>query len=182
MNVHRWVRYWPAPQDSSTSLFDEDESKSLAGVVLERIRKMAAENDPLYVRRPADAEDLLLFWSWHGPKEEAKDYVTKTIQTDVHNAMTLLKLFQPHSQSLESGQTFRDSLNADAFLRLSHIVDVHVMRTALEQVLGETLPADKYEHIVGDIDNQQLAIQFAYFCEHPRKADGDATTQVPGNE
>lgn len=182
MNVHRWVRYWPAPQDSSTSLFDEDESKSLAGVVLERIRKMAAENAPLYVQRPKDAKDVLLFWDWHGPKREAKDYVTKTVQTDAPNAMALLKVFQPVSQSLENGQTFRDSLDANAFLPLSRIVDVHVMRAALEQVLGETLSTDEYVHISGDVDNKQLATQFAYFCEHPPKADGDATTQGLGKE
>lgn len=179
--VFRWIQYRPESSGSVPNLFDEQTSKDLADVIVSRIRDMAAEEKPLYVEMPREAQDLLLFWDWFGPKSEARDYVTKTILTDPANAISLLHVFQPVTQSLSTGIVFKGDLSVEAFLPLSRVVDVSAMRDALERTVGTKLPGDKYEDIHGDVDDRQLAEQFAYFCEHPPKEQNDATAPPPGN-
>lgn len=179
--VFRWIQYRPESSGSVPNLFDEQTSKDLADVIVGRIRDTAAEEKPLYVEMPRDAQDLLLFWDWLGPKSEARDYVTKTILTDPANAMHLLHAFRPMVQSLETGKVLRGSLDADTFLLLSRIVDIPRMRDALERTMGTKLPGDKYKDTPGDVDDRQLAEQFAYFCEHPPKKQSDAAAPPPGN-
>jgi hypothetical protein len=179
--VFRRIQYRPESSDSRPNLFDNGSTNGLADVVLERIRDMAKRTKPIYVESLRDAQDLLLFWEKFGSKNEAKNYVTKTIQADPANAMHLIYAFQPTPQSLETGQIFRDSLDADSFLLLRRIVDVSAMRVALEKTLGTKLAGDKLEYVPHDVDDRQLAEQFAYFCEHPPKEQSDATAQPPEN-
>jgi hypothetical protein len=180
--VFRWIQYRPESSGSVPNLFDEETSKDLADVVVGRVRDMAAEEKPLYVEMPKDAQELLLFWDRFGPMSEARDYVMKTILTDPANAMSLLHVFQPVTQSLPTGIVFKGDLSVEAFLPLSRIVDVSAMRDALERTVGTKLLGDKYEDIHGDVNDRQLAEQFAYFCEHPPKEQSDAVAPPPENE
>lgn len=175
------IEYRPESSRSIPNLFDEQASKDLADVVVGRVRDAAAKEKPVYVQNPEDAQDLLLFWERRGPKSEARDYVTKTILADPANAMSLLHVFQPVTQSLSTGIVFKGDLSVEAFLPLSRVVDVSAMRDALERTVGTKLPGDKYEDIHGDVDDRQLAEQFAYFCEHPPKEQSDATAPPAGN-
>jgi len=181
--VFRWIQYHqPESSDSIPNLFDKESNKDLADVVLERIHNMAKGTKPIYVDNPRDAQGLLLFWDCFGPKNEAKNYVTETIQVDPVNATLLIHAFQPTPQSLETGQVFRGSLDAEDFLSLSRIVDVSVMRAALEKTMETKLAGDRPEYMPGNVDDRQLAEQFAYFCEHPPKQQSDATSQPLENE
>jgi len=159
--VFGWIQYRPESSGSVPNLFDEETSKSLADVIVGRIHDMAAKEKPLYVEMPRDAQDLLLFWDRFGPKSEARDYVTKTILTDPANAISLLHVFQPVTQSLSTGIVFKGDLSVEAFVPLSRVVDVSAVRDALERMMGTKLPGDKYEDIHGDVNDSQLAEQFA---------------------
>jgi hypothetical protein len=167
--------------NSIRNLFDEEFIKDLADVVLKRIRDMVDKEKPIYVENPEDAQYLLLFWDSFGPKNEAKSYVTETVQTDPTNAMSLIHAFYSPLQFFETGRVFSGGLDAGSFECLSCVIDVSVMRSALEQVFGETLPADDYAFIPGSIDDRQLVTQFVYFCDHPPKKQSDATAPPPGN-
>jgi len=179
--VFRWIQYRPESSGSVPNLFDEETSKGLADAIVGRIRDITAEEKPLYVEMPRDAQDLLLFWDRFGPKGEARDYVTKTILTDPANAMHLLHTFRSLPQSMATGQVFRGGLDPEDFLLLNRIVDVFVMRAALEQAMGTKLVGNKLDYVPGNVDDGQLAEQFAYFCEHPPKEESDATAPPAGN-
>jgi hypothetical protein len=172
IEVFGWIRYRTPPQSSShQNLFDEEFDKDLADVVLERIRELSKKEQPIYIDNPIDARDLLAFWNSSGTEGEAKSHVTGTIQSNPANAAALLHAFQPTSWS-SNGQVFGSDLDAETFLRMSRIVDVSVMRAALETTMGEHLLGEKYKHVPGETDDRQRAEQFAFFCEHPPKTAG----------
>ncbi|MBW4617856.1 MAG: KAP family NTPase [Cyanosarcina radialis HA8281-LM2] len=165
----RWMRVIKKDKEEDEErLFSEFDLKSLAGVVVDRIRNMAL-GEIIYVSLPDIARDLLSFWSYWSSREETNRYLQRTFEDAPYNSIEFLKCYIPTSWSMGMeppygiGLPFKGDIDRDQYDVIISVVDPELLIKFLRNIYGEKLDSPKFYR---ENDRQPLeelaACQFVY--------------------
>lgn len=150
----KWFKTTDEKGELNRILPIEDEHE-LAGLMLERIKREAAEA-PLYEKFPEDAARLLHFWAHRESREETSKYVAGTFSGNEKRALDFLRcFFEPEHGRDVDGEQGSGHEDAEAYNAITRAVDAKIVYNALRHVYGVALRS-----IANDSPDERAAYSF----------------------
>ncbi|MCL4558954.1 MAG: P-loop NTPase fold protein [Deltaproteobacteria bacterium] len=146
LECFKWMRS-PDEKEEQKRLFSIEEENELGKLIASRIKEMSQEASPLYIRFPKELSAILYAWSTWGSKDEAKQYITETINKDSRNVLLLLKCYLPISWDLTgpaAGVPFKYAFPRESYNLVTESVDADLIYKTLYKIYGENLNSSKF--------------------------------------
>jgi len=152
-----WMANQKEEIDREQPNLTEKERQALGKKLAARIHELSKRGN-LYVKYPEDVSRLLAIWAEYRSRKESSSYLTKTFETNPHNAVKLLKCYLPPvkfgEKALSTGNFTMKEYN-----NLVKVVETDKVYEALTKLFK--FKADKIEDMVPVTPNDRdLTNQF----------------------
>ena len=162
----RWIRTLGSKDEDESDSVSE-ENKQLGEVVARRIEEFARDA-PLYRIAPTETPTLLAYWALFGQKDQASQYLLKTLDQDEENVVEFLKCYLPTSWG-ESGLSSKGDFERHQYDQVSRIVDPDHIYENLLAIYGDELETPQFDRGKDRPVEEKVAHQFAYIHHHVKE-------------
>lgn len=175
LEVVRWLRR----KETESSAISSDSLRKITNALANRIETLATQDLDFFDEYPDQAPHLLWFWGKFGSKENADEYLTEYLTSNIQNVHKLLNSVVPIAYPMDGSPPHKSEFERDQYNYLQSFVDVNMVYELLKTAFGEKLESEQYPYDFGESSELRFAKQFAWIQKKVLNEKQDPESKNP---